>query len=77
MSKAQPSKETNTSTWQYFFYFTFALIGSILPDQCSLTANTYTVEIPSIAYIMTLEVVNTLLRRCVHAENLKLACTQL
>lgn len=61
-----------------FFYFTFALISSILPDQCSLTANTYTaVEIPLIAYIMTLEVVNTLLRPCVHAENLKLACTQL
>lgn len=61
-----------------FFYFTFAQISSILPDQCSLTANTYTaVEIPSKAYIMTSELVNTLLRPCVHAVNLKLACTQL
>lgn len=61
-----------------FFYFTFALISSILPDQCSLTANTYTaVEVPSIAYIITSEVVNTLLRPCDHAANVKLACTQL
>lgn len=70
--------ESSTLVVDSFFYFTFALISSKLPDQWSLTANTYTaVEIPSIAYIMTLEVVSTLLSSCVHAENLKLACTQL
>lgn len=70
--------DSSTLVVDSFFYFTFALISSILPDQCSLTANTYTaVEIPSKAYIMDSEVVNTLLRPCAHAANLKLECTQL